>query len=226
VDLAESLRQFDIDIFRDLNLAGSNDLLDSLMVAFTLVGISYVIVFLCVPLWLSGKKEATFDLVILVVLVTVVTELVKVLVGRERPNLELAGVHTILSSSGPSFPSAHASRAFAVALLVAMNSRRSYGVIAFIVAALIAVSRVYLGVHWPPDVIFGSLFGLLLAAVFISCEKRSRLYQRVRDSVIRRIGGVDSESHDPSRAAMDNAVRAYALAAGASCDTLTASSGS
>lgn len=185
VDLFDSLRQIDVSIFRSLNQAGSNEFLDGLMILLTILGIGYVIVLVSVPLWIKGKREAAFDLVVLVVVVTVVTEAIKLLIDRPRPFEELANVHNIVSASGPAFPSAHASRAFAVATLVSLNSRRLWGYIAFIVATLIALSRVYLGVHWPSDILAGALLGLVLALFVVQVAKRSRSYRQSRDWTVR-----------------------------------------
>ena len=62
-------------------------------------------------------------------------------------------------SSG-SFPSGHASAAFACATVIYWASPRA-GIPAFVLAALVAWSRVYVGVHWPSDVLGGYLLGAL-----------------------------------------------------------------
>jgi undecaprenyl-diphosphatase len=66
-----------------------------------------------------------------------------------------------------SFPSGHAGNAFMVATLLADRLRRGrcglYGM-----AALVALSRVYLGVHYPSDVLVGSCFGLSVTWLMLS----------------------------------------------------------
>lgn len=202
------MRQLDIDLFRQLNGAGSNSLLDAIMVAFTIAGTIYVIVLLAIPLWLKGKREASIDLLALLALVTIVTEIVKVAVDRQRPNLELTGVHTILSASGPSFPSAHAARAFAVAVLVAAKTRRTWAPAAYAVASLVALSRVYLGVHWPSDVIAGALFGIVLALFFQYVATTSHRYRRSRGRMIECLLKAMRGLHRTSRSDSDSAVSA------------------
>jgi len=186
--LLSSFHDAEIDLFRTMNLAGSNDALDSIMLLFTFLGISYVIIFVWLPLWLQGRKDAAFDVLILVVLATAAAEILKLIVDRSRPSLELDDVNTIVSASGPSFPSAHATRAFAVACLIWIVEPRRYGVVAVIVASLIAVSRVYIGVHWPTDVLAGAVLGVAIAVVFMNFTKHSVRYQRVRKKIIDTFG--------------------------------------
>ena len=83
---------------------------------------------------------------------------------------EFENLYNIFNSIGDySFPSGHTSASFAAALAIFMWRKRE-GIYAIVLAALIAVSRLYLTVHYPTDVfvslILGSLYGI--AAYYIA----------------------------------------------------------
>jgi undecaprenyl-diphosphatase len=74
------------------------------------------------------------------------------------------------------FPSGHSATAFACATVLAWYDRR-LAVPAFVLAAAIAWSRVYVGVHWPLDVLGGAVLGVLLATallMLLRVPRRSR----------------------------------------------------
>ncbi len=91
-----------------------------------------------------------------------VTDLVKQAVDRARPPLSDAAVQAVgpLPSS-PSFPSGHAATAFAAAVALAVLVPR-LRVPALALATVVAVSRVYLGVHFWLDVLAGAALGALI----------------------------------------------------------------
>ena len=68
-------------------------------------------------------------------------------------------------SLDPSFPSDHATAAFAIAVSIFLRNRR-IGAIALVMATILAVARVAVGVHYPGDVVAGALLGTLCALFF------------------------------------------------------------
>jgi len=79
---------------------------------------------------------------------------------RPRPYVAHATVsHLFVTASGdPSFPSDHATAAFAIAVSILLRSRR-IGLLALAMAVVLAVARVAVGVHYPSDVVGGALIG-------------------------------------------------------------------
>jgi undecaprenyl-diphosphatase len=87
-------------------------------------------------------------------------------VDRARPYTALPAAHVLIArSSDFSFPSDHATTAGAIAVGLLLLHRRRWGIIASAAAIVMAVARVYVGVHYPGDVLAGLALGGLVAAV-------------------------------------------------------------
>ena len=97
-------------------------------------------------------------------------------IGRDRPPLTHARPKALVGvpHSG-SFPSGHATTAFACAALLAWAAPR-LAVPFFILAAAIGFSRIYVGVHYPLDVVGGAALGLAIATALrwlVTSRRRS-----------------------------------------------------
>ena len=96
------------------------------------------------------------------------------LIGRMRPCYALppGTVRLVVHAADVgSFPSLHASNFFAMAT-VAWAARRWVGVVAVLLAAAVAWSRVHGGVHWPTDVVAGAGWGALCGLVGLAVARR------------------------------------------------------
>ena len=88
-------------------------------------------------------------------------------IGRDRPPLVYPEPKALVAVPHTgAFPSGHASSAFACAAVLAWASPR-LRVPALVLAAAIAWSRVYVGVHWPLDVLGGAVLGVLVSTVLL-----------------------------------------------------------
>jgi undecaprenyl-diphosphatase len=171
------LKHLDTSWFYKINLGLQNSLFDKIMPAASWVGNGGLLwLAFIVLLFLFGNRELKkVSLLMLVSLLgsfLIGEEFLKHLFQRPRPFMSLPGVDLlVMAPHGYSFPSGHASNAFAAGLVLARKvPRLSLPVIAL--AALIAFSRVYVGVHYPLDVISGVLTGLLCAVLVLRLESR------------------------------------------------------
>jgi Membrane-associated phospholipid phosphatase len=125
-----------------------------------------------------GKKAAVLGLSALFLSSTAVL-ILKYLVAEPRPFLVLNHVHLLTVENDYSFPSGHAAASFAGAVAIGKkysfnikgkSYRLIYPLITF--ATIIAFSRVYIGVHYPLDVISGAIIGTLFALGVIRFENK------------------------------------------------------
>lgn len=92
--------------------------------------------------------------------------LLKNLVARIRPYEMIEGLTCLIGKqSDYSFPSGHSAASFAAAVIFFMTLPKKYGVSALILAILISFSRLYIGVHYPTDVLAGAVSGTVIALV-------------------------------------------------------------
>ena len=95
-------------------------------------------------------------------------------IGRARPPVVYPEPEALVRvPHQAAFPSGHAATAFACATVIAWAAPR-LRIPAFVLAAGIAWSRVYVGVHWPLDVLGGAVLGAAVGAVLVFLARRWR----------------------------------------------------
>lgn len=177
MDRFENFMEMEEQFFREINsMAGRFAIIDNVMITLSnantwiVVGLSaFVIISLKRSEWLM---TVLFSAILALACADLTSfRIVKPLVARERPCRILDGVNLLLNHCGGSygFTSNHAANAFAVWAVLAMSFglRSTWSLIGITLASSIAVSRVYLGVHFWGDVLGGAVLGVVLALILM-----------------------------------------------------------
>jgi len=146
----------DLDIFNAINgLAGKFSALDTIAIFFAVYAV-YVIAFLIL---LRRNKNGIAIAAMAFVSVYVVEFFIQLFIQRPRPFAEYDVMLLIDHPSDPGFPSSHASSSFALAQSLYFVDK-GWGTVAFVMAGLVALARVFVGVHYLTDVLAGTVIGL------------------------------------------------------------------
>ncbi len=181
----ERLLLFDQQLFLFINNLSHTPISDVL--ALTVSGIGKGgLLFLLLGLLLfvrEERKDHSFIFSIAGALMTswlLVEVLLKPFIAKSRPFLIGNGESAIVVdtiTTGFSFPSSHAAFAWALAVVLARKEPRwRWGL--YIFASLISFSRIYLGVHFPIDVVAGAFIGWGIGRLFLFIVNGTRTVQR------------------------------------------------
>ncbi|MBO6111526.1 MAG: phosphatase PAP2 family protein [Lachnospiraceae bacterium] len=159
-----------------------NEVLDPIMLAITSLGnagIVWIIISLILLIIKKTRKIGICCAVALILQLTLINGILKNIVGRIRPYEVIDGLNCLVGvQKDPSFPSGHTTSSFAVAWIIFKKLPKKFGIPALILAALIALSRLYVGVHYPTDVLAGVFIGILLGILAIIIT--DRLFERLK----------------------------------------------
>ena len=162
-------QRLDARVFMLFNLHGFRPRwLDRSMWLATQLGNMLAAFALALTFFLLSYRGMAVEVVLGTLTLWLLVELVKVLTDRERPYLALEGIRVIgWRERGRSFPSGHTSQTFFLITLVTHRFLLGLPITAalYLLALFIGFTRLYVGAHYPRDVLGGALLGLIWAAV-------------------------------------------------------------
>ncbi len=108
-----------------------------------------------------------------------ICEMIRSLVPRLRPYDFMDGVSLLVPfSDNLSLPSGHVSFLFALATVTYFYNKKM-SIVLFALSSLVGISRVYVGVHWPSDIVAGALVGVLSGLIVFHLVKCSGLTEKL-----------------------------------------------
>lgn len=179
--MIDFLYSVDLSVFYFLNSSISNSILDKFFPFITNVKnwyLAYAILWSI--LLIKGGRIGKFASVGIILLIIssdqISSNLLKNLFERLRPCNTLNDINILINCSRSfSFPSSHAVNNFAVAFYFYKLYPKLKWIL-FITAALVALSRPYVGVHYPSDILAGAFIGMLIGYIFAILTLKSSKY--------------------------------------------------
>lgn len=167
----EQLLQLDGNILLFIQEYLRSDMMTPIWKFITFLGDAGWFWILLSAILLIPKKTRKIGIVCVISLLlgTLITNVaLKNIVARTRPYEVVPGLQLLIEKQHDfSFPSGHSCASFAVAMVLFKMVPKVWGIPAVVLAALIAFSRLYVGVHYPTDVIVGILIGIFSAWVAV-----------------------------------------------------------
>lgn len=174
--MLDILKQIDTSLFYFFNVSTSNAAFDMIMPFITEFK-NWVPIYIISSIYLIYKqKKRGFLILILIILTVAISDqigfYIKDVVGRLRPCWQFQDINSLVPcGKGKSFPSNHAINNFGAAIILSYFFRNKTKYFYFL-AIFVAFSRIYVGVHFPLDIIGGAVLGSLVGIFILQIFKQ------------------------------------------------------
>ncbi|MBI2545125.1 MAG: phosphatase PAP2 family protein [Candidatus Aenigmarchaeota archaeon] len=167
--MAIDLLAIDVAVLMFINKSLANPVFD--LVMQFLQNFTYVFcVFLILFFAFKRKKELALLLILAAIISLGTSYVLKTEIHRDRPYQTLDVRQLVDEDAGKSFPSNHVLIITALSTVIFSYYRR-FGIALFAFTGLVAFSRIYVGVHYPSDVLAGAIIGLLIGLLILKLFK-------------------------------------------------------
>lgn len=179
-------------IIRNVIIGYRNDILNPIFIFITYLANFETIIFICVILFFFKKTRVQYGVPLAITASgsATIQTIIKILVERSRPPVE----NFIIIQGGYSFPSGHSCSGLVfyglliylfIHTIVDKTVNKIFSSIFITLILLIGISRIYVGVHYPTDVIAGWLLGLAILMIAITvidkCKGKRTILYKVKD---------------------------------------------
>ncbi|MEM3088337.1 MAG: phosphatase PAP2 family protein [Candidatus Bathyarchaeia archaeon] len=179
-----NLNELDLWLFNLINQSWANPPLDPVMIAVTYMGELFLWYSISLILWHWKGFRVAVPLLIGLIIGDIAVFLIKYLALRPSPYSIVSSVRLLPAGlrlpGEPSFPSGHACRSFIGAVILGRKFSR-WRCPLLGLATMISISRIYVGVHWPSDVLAGAFIGVSIGLCVLKSESRIvQVLQRIK----------------------------------------------
>ncbi|MDF1495395.1 phosphatase PAP2 family protein [Caproiciproducens sp. CPB-2] len=136
--------------------------LDRTMLLLTELGNGIVTLIIALVLYFAVNAHLAYEFVLGTLTLWLVVELMKAVIRRPRPFIYLEDVRVVgIRARGKSFPSGHTSQAFYMATMLLQYFQGNFAaaLVLYVLASLVGATRMYMGMHYPRDVLAGAILG-------------------------------------------------------------------
>lgn len=165
-------QKIDAYVFSFFNIRGrKRPWMDRVMMLATELGNGAVTIAIALIFYFAVNRLLAYEFALGTLSLWLVVESIKMMIRRPRPFMGMADVRVVGERArGKSFPSGHTSQAFFIATLMTQHFGFGFpGVAAlYFLAAFVGVTRMYLGMHYPRDVLAGAILGSVWATIGMS----------------------------------------------------------